>query len=600
MLSAFCYPPWPRFLLSAINNSRAIAQAHALMILTGEVAGDNSPGNLIAAYGRSGNLHAARQLFHSLPQPTISSWNAIITAHSRNDSPFEILRLYRRMVSVGGAKPDSSTFTVALKACAQLSDLESGEQIRSHAANLGFQNDVFVNSSLLNLYAKCGKMVDALQLFDKMPKRDLVSWTTMITGFSSAGKPLAAIDFYIRMQSEGVQGDGIAMVGLLQACAVIGHARMGLSIHGHIIRLDMRMDVVVETSLVHMYAKSGHLSLANRIFSRMRHKNVVSWSALISAHAQNGFANEALFMLVKMQDSGIQPDSASLVSGLLACSQIGFLKLGKSFHGFLIRRRLNVDDVKLGTAVIDMYSKCGCLLNARTLFNVLSLRDSIAWNAMISCYGIHGNGVEALSLFLKMKEANLKPDDATFASLMSALSHSGLVDEGRQSFNCMLNEFRIEPGEKHYASMVDLLARAGHAEEALDLIRTMTDEPGVAIWVALLSGCLNHKKFIIGEYAAEKVLKLNPDDLGVYALVSNLYASARNWDRVSEIRRVMKKMGMKKTPGHSLVELDGKLHAFLVEDISHPEHVKIVAVLKRLEYEMRKLGYIPKIELVLT
>ncbi|PKU82297.1 putative pentatricopeptide repeat-containing protein At3g25060, mitochondrial isoform X1 [Dendrobium catenatum] len=598
MLPAVCQPKWARFVCSVIEDSRAIPQAHALMILTGFLARPNSPGRLIAAYGRSGNLAAARVVFDALPQPTISSWNALIIAHLRNESPFDVLHLYRRMISEGCIRPDSSTFTIALKACTQLSDLDAGEQIRSHAYDLGFQNDVFVSSSLLNLYAKCGKLIEAVEVFERMPRRDLVSWTTMITAFSNSGKSIEAIDYYRKMRVEGVEGDEIVMVGLLQACAAMEDVRAGASIHGHMIRLDMRMDVVVETSLIDMYAKSGYLGLANVVFERMRNKNVVSWSSLISAYAQNGFANEALLMLVRMQDFGFVPDSVALVSALLACSQIGYLKLGKSLHGFVVRRKLKVG-VILGTAVIDMYSKCGSLLSARAIFDRLSSRDLIAWNAMIACYGIHGNGKEALSLFLEMKETELKPDDATFASLMSAFSHSGLVSEGRRWFNCMKIEFGLEPWEKHYACMVDLLARAGHVEEAFDLIQTMKIKPGIAIWVALLSGCHIHKKLELGEYVAEKILKLNPHDLGVYLLVSNMYASARNWNKVQEIRRMMKMMGMKKTPGYSLVELDGKFHAFLAEDNSHPEYLQIMAMLERLECEMRKIGYIPKIELVL-
>ncbi|XP_020575016.1 putative pentatricopeptide repeat-containing protein At3g25060, mitochondrial [Phalaenopsis equestris] len=598
MRFAFDQQKWPRFLLSVIKDTGVIPQTHALMILTGLLAHPYFPGHLIAAYGRSGNLAAAREVFDALPQPTISSWNALIIAHSRNDSPVDVLRLYRRMISNGVVRPDSSTFTIALKACTQLSDLEAGNQIRSHAHDLGFQSDVFVSSSLLNLYVKCGKMVDAVELFDRIPKRDIVSWTTMITGFSSAGKSIEAMDSYRKMREEGVEGDEIVMIGLLQACAAMGDMRRGVSVHGHMIRLGMKMDVVLGTTLIDMYAKSGCLSLANLVFKRMPYKNIVSWSSLISAYAQNGFANDALFMLLKMQDWGLVPDSVALVSAFLACSQIGILKLGKSLHGFLVRRRLEVGII-LGTAAIDMYSKCGSLLNARALFDRLSSRDLIAWNAMIDCYGIHGNGKEALILFLKMKKLELKPDDATFASLMSAFSHSGLVDEGRRWFYSMENDFGVKPREKHYACMVDLLARAGHVEEAFDLIQKMAIEPGVAVWVALLSGCINHKKLELGEYAAENVLKLSPDDLGVYTLVSNMYASARNWNKVQEIRRLMKMIGVKKTPGYSLVEVHGKLHAFLAEDKSHPEYLDIMAMLERLECEMRKKGYVPKTQLVL-
>ncbi|KAG0461128.1 hypothetical protein HPP92_021425 [Vanilla planifolia] len=584
MLSVVCKHSWPRLLL-AVKDSRTLAQAHALIILTGLLVQPKFAARLIAAYGRSGNMSAARVVFDEIPQPTISDWNALIVAHSRNDLSDEVLLLYRRMVSNGRVRPDSSSFTVALKACAKIPDVEAAEEIRSHAFSLGYGADVFVSSSLVNLYAKCGKMDAAMKVFERMPKRDLVLWTTMITGLACAGMPLEAICLYGNMRSEGVEGDEITMVGLLQACAGMGNLMLGRSVHGYMIRLGMKMGVVVETSLVGMYAKSGCLSLASIIFERMQYKNVISWSTLISDYAQHGHSSEALVMMTKMQDCGLEPDSVALVSALLACSHFGYLKLGKSAHGFMVRKNFQFGRI-LGTALVDMYSKCGSLSSARACFDMLCSRDLISWNVIIACYGIHGNGKGALSLFLEMKETELRPDDATFVSLLTAFGHSGLVEDGRWWFNSMMNDFGIEPMEKHYACLIDLLARAGHIEEALNLIKSMPIEPGIEIWVSLLSGCYNHKKLDLGEFAAEKVLKLNPVDLGVYALASNMYALARNWDKVQELRVLMKTMGKKKTPGCSLVEVNGELHTFLADDERHTEYVKVMAMLERLECEM--------------
>ncbi|KAJ0972613.1 hypothetical protein J5N97_020572 [Dioscorea zingiberensis] len=566
------------------------------MLISGALLDPHSLGRLIAAYARFGDLPAARSLFGTILEPNVSAWNAMLIAYSRHESPGRVLNLFGRMISKKQACPDSSTFTVALNACAKILDLETGEEIKLRAFNLGYADDVFVCSSLLNLYVKCGRLSDAMKVFEGMSNKDLVSWTTMINGFASFGKPFETIGIYRRMQFEGMVGDGIVMVGLIQACAGIGDVRLGQSVHGHMIRREMRMDIVVETSLVDMYAKNGVVKLANLVFKRMQIRNVVSWSALISGYAQNGFASDAISLLISMQNCGLHPDSVVLVSALLACSQIGFLKLGKSVHGYIMRR-LEYDRIS-GTALIDMYSKCGSISYASALFHKVSARDSISWNAMIASYGAHGKGKEALLLFLKMKEAGLKPDGATFASLLSAFGHSGLVEEGRYWFDRMVREFGIEPGEKHYACMVDLLARAGHVDEAHKLIKSMAIQPGIAVWVALLSGCHNHKKLELGDCVAGKVLELNPDDLGIYVLVSNIYAAAKKWDKVVEVRRLMKKLGMKKVPGYSLVEVNGKLHAFLMEDKSHPQYDKIMEMLKRLDLEMRKMGYTPKTEFV--
>ncbi|CAB4291229.1 unnamed protein product [Prunus armeniaca] len=591
--------PWPsrlRSLLLSCKDKASTAKIHALMILTGTITHGNSNARLIAAYARIGDIVSARKVFDKLSQRGIHAWNAMIIAYSRQYCPSEVVSLYHQML-LDRVRPDSSTFTVALKACASTLDLKTGEEIWSKAVHCGYEYDVFVGSSVLNLYAKCGKMDEAVVVFNKMPRRDLVCWTTMVTGFVQSGRPMEAVDMYKRMQNEGMELDGVVLMGLVQACASLGDLRLGLSVHGFLIRTGLPMDVMVQTSLVHMYAKNGNLELASCVFNKMPYKNAISWGALISGFAQNGFAGHALEMLVEMQGSGFELDSVSLVSALLACSQVGFLKLGKSTHAYILKR-LDFDEV-LGTAVIDMYSKCGSLSYARALFDQIVSRDLISWNAMIASYGIHGHGEEALALFLQMTETNIKPDDATFASLLSAFSHSGLVGEGQYWFDIMVRKYMIPPGEKHFACMVDLLARAGRVEEAYELIDSMNTEPGIAVWVALLAGCHNHRKLSIGEVAAKKVLKLKPDDLGIYVLVSNFYAMARKWDDVAGMKKMMKQTGTKKVPGYSVVEVNGELHAFLMEDKTHQRHEDIMLLLNKLDQDMRAVGYIPRTEFML-
>ncbi|GMN50289.1 hypothetical protein TIFTF001_019444 [Ficus carica] len=591
--------PWPkrlRSLLLSCKDKQSLAKIHALCMLTGVLSQGNSNALLIKSYARIAGAGSARHVFDKLPQRGVDVWNAMIIAYSRDECPHEVVRLHSQMIPEG-VRPDSSSFTVALKACTSLLDLKTGEEIWFKAKEHGYEYDAFVGSSVLNLYAKCGKIDEARAVFDKMPRRDLVCWTSMITGFMNSGRPLEAIDIYRRMQQEGVEADAVVMLGLIQVCACLGESKCGLSVHGCLIRRDHPVDVVLQTSLVNMYAKTRKLEYACRVFEMMTHKNVVSWGALISGHAQNGLAGDALELLVEMQNYGLKPDSVSLLSALLACSQLGYLKLGKSIHGY-IAKRLDIDKVS-GTAVIDMYSKCGSLYCARAMFDRIKTKDLIFWNAMITSYGIHGQGKEALSLFLEMRETNLKPDHTTFASLLSALSHSGLVEEGRYWFCLMHTKYEMVPEEKHYLCTVDLLARAGKVEEAYELIGCMIVEPGLPIWVALLAGCYNHGQSLIGEIAAKKILELNPQDMGIYALISNFYAKEGNWNEVAGLKNVMKQTGIKKTPGYSAVEVNGKFHSFLMEDNGHHQYEAIVPFLKKLDHEMRTMAYVPENERVL-
>ncbi|XP_021736954.1 putative pentatricopeptide repeat-containing protein At3g25060, mitochondrial [Chenopodium quinoa] len=583
-------------LLSSFKDKPTLSKIHALLITSGLINQRNPATKLISSYAQIGDIKVARQVFDKLPQRGIDAWNAMIIAYSRMGFSNDVVGVYKEMINEG-IKPDSSSYTVAIKACASLCDFEMGEEIWHQAVGFGYKDDDFVGCSVLNLLSKGGRMVEAKAVFEGMKRKDLVCWTTMVTGFAKIGQGLEAVGVFREMQEQGMVGDGIVMLGLIQACTDIGDMNVCLSVHGHLIRRNLLMDVVIYTSLVDMYAKNGHLCLAYRIFCNMPQKTVVSWSALVSGYAQNGLAGEALELLIEMQRVGYRPDLASLVSALLACSHVGYLKMGRSIHAYILRRQ-ELEHIS-ATAAIDMYSKCGALSSARELFDMIGCKDVILWNTMIASYGIHGHGEAALSVFHDMIKTNSYPDDATFASLLSALGHSGLVEQGQYWFNEMINRFRIEPSEKHYACVVDLLARAGKVEEALDLINSMKKhEAGMSIWAALLSGCHNHRKFSVGELAAKKVLELQPDDSGIYSLVANFFASAKMWKEMAEVRKAMRMAGMKKVPGYSMVEVKGKLHAFLMEDKSHYQYEHMVLIIEKLDSEMRAMGYTPKIEFV--
>lgn len=533
-------------------------------------------------------MASAHQVFDEMPRRGVASWNALINAYSRKGCPDQVLRLYHGMASEG-IMPDSSTFTVTIKACTTLNDLETGEEVWSEAVECGYEADVFVGSSVLNMYVKIGMMGKALAFFDRMRRRDMVCWTTIVTGFAQSGQPEEALDMYRRMRKEGIEGDGVVIVGLIQACSSLGVLKPGFSVHGYLIRkgVPARTSAQIQVGLIDMYSKHGRLELASYVFRNMPHKNnPISFSALISGFAQNGFTRNALELVMEMQDAGFEPNSTSLVGALSACSQDGLLRPGRSIHGYILRR-VDSDQI-LETALIDFYSKCGSLLSARALFDCMVFKDSVSWNTMISSYGSHGLGKEALSVFFQMIETYQEPDHITFSSLLSALSHSGLVEEGQYWFNHMRAEYKIKPAEKHYACVVDLLARAGKIKEALDMVYSMDTEPGPAVWVALLSGCYNHGEFSVGEVAANKIMELKPDDSGIYSLVSNFFAKEKKWIEVSRVRKMMKESLPKKVPGCSVVDVDGRLQAFVMEDKSHDQYGDVEQVLDLLGKEIRE------------
>ncbi|XP_075504216.1 putative pentatricopeptide repeat-containing protein At3g25060, mitochondrial [Primulina tabacum] len=582
-------------LLLTCKDRACVSKIHGVLITSGLFSNKFSAAQLISSYARVGDVYLAHKLFDSLPKRGTESSNALIVAYSRENLQHEVVSLYKEM-GFQGVKPDSSTFTMAIKACTGLMDLELGDKIWRRAVDCGYEHDVFVGSSVMNLYAKCGKMDEATCVFERMRRKDVVSWCTMITGFVKIGKLNEALNTYRRMCQEGFEGDKVVMLALIQVCSNIEDLKRASSLHGYMIRRDFLMDVMVQTSLVDMYAKNGEMAIACTLFRTMNCRNIVSWSTLISGYAQNGLSRNALESIIEMQSCGFEPDLVSLVGALLACSQIGFLIFGRAIHGYIVKR-VDVNKI-LVTSLVDMYAKCGALSSARILFDRMSSGDVILWNTIITSYGNHGHGEEVLSLFHQMIKTNTKPDHATFASLLSALSHAGLVEEGKYLFDIMIKEFKVQPTEKHLVCLIDLLARAGQVEVAWKLIDSMACEPVIAIWVALLSGCLNHKKFFVGEFVAKKVLELNPDSPGIYSLVSNFFSAARKWDEVAKLRKLMKMEGMKKEPGYSVVEVSGVFHSFLAESKCHPRYQQILGVLEEMEIEMRAMGYVPKTEFV--
>jgi pentatricopeptide repeat protein len=340
------------------------------------------------------------------------------------------------------------------------------------------------------------------------------------------------------------------------------------------------------------YVRIGKIDAARELFDEMQQKSVVSWNAMISGYAQNGFFKEAVDLFHRMMEMGdVSPNRVTLVSVLPAISRLGALELGKWVHLYAERNRVRIDEV-LGSALIDMYAKCGNIEKAIQVFKRLSKTNVIAWNAMIGGLAMHGKAKDVLDCFSRMERSGVSPSDVTYIAILSACSHAGLVEKGRSIFNDMVNRAGLQPRIEHYGCMVDLLGRAGYLEEAEELITNMPIKPDDVIWKALLGACKLHKNVEIGRRAAEVLMKLAPHDSGAYVALSNLYASSGNWDGVAEVRMMMKELDIRKDPGCSWIEIDGVIHEFLVEDDSHPRAKEIHSMLKEISNKLSLVGHI--------
>eukprot|EP01018_Ginkgo_biloba_P030422 Gb_19924 [translate_table: standard] len=491
-----------------------------------------------------------------------------------------------------GMPLDCDTYGALFQACANNKSLAEGKQLHAHVLKSGIQQNAFLGSKIVTLYAYCGTFVDARLGFGKMPKPNLFAWNSMIRGYVSHGHFEEAVTLYSQMQREGMAPDKFTFPCVIKACAGLTSLQQGKEIHEYITKTGFDSDVFVGSSLVDMYTKCGSMELARQVFDKMSERDVVLWTAMISGYAQNGHADEALKIFFQMQVAGMKPDSVTIASVLPASAHLSALQQGKEIHNFIIKNGFE-EDAFVGSALIDMYTKCGGIEVARKLFDNMSRRNVVLWNAMIVGYGMHGMGEEAIALFNRMQKAGIGPDQVTFTGILSACRHAGLVNEGQQYFDCMTRDYFITPHMEHYACMVDLLGRVGLLDEAYDFIKKMPLEPSAIVWGALLGACRIHCNLKLGEVVAGHLFEIEPENTGNYVLLSNIYAKAGKWDGVAKVRTMMKDRGLKKTPGCSWIEVKNKVHAFFGGDRSHQQSEKIYAMLECLHGQMREAGYVP-------
>eukprot|EP01018_Ginkgo_biloba_P001596 Gb_35886 [translate_table: standard] len=520
---------------------------------------------MIVGYVQNGLVDEALKLFQKIPQRDVVSWNAMISGYVQNGHIDEALKLFGQM-QLTGVKPSSKTFAGVLPACANLGALEKGKELHEDIIKNGFQSDVFVSNALVDMYAKCGNVEIARNLFDNMFQRDIVSWTTMIAGYAQNEQREEALKLFRQMQLAGMKPDSKTFTSILPACANTAYLEQGMEIHEEIIRSGFHSFVFVGNALVDMYAKCGSMQNACCVFDKMPQRDVVSWTTMIAAYAQNGLGEKALKIFRCMQLASVKPDSKTFTSVLPACANLAALELGKEIHEEIIRNGFH-SDVFVGSALVDMYAKCGSIENAHTVFDRMHQRNVVSWNAMIAGYAMHGCASGALKLFEQMHHSGTNPDHVTLVCVLSACCHAGLLDEGWQYFDCMSQYYHITPAIEHYGCMVNLLSRAGHLDEAQDFINKMPIKPDASVWGCLLGACRVHNNIELGERVAEHLFELDPQNATPYVLLSNIYASAGRWDDIEMVRKMMKDRRVRKKPGCSWIDVNKQVSAFLVGDI---------------------------------
>lgn len=558
-----------------------------------------------------GNMHYAEKIFGYIQDPSLFVYNVLIKAFAKRGSFRKAILLFARLRE-GGLWPDNYTYPFVLKAIASLGETWEGKKVHGFVVKTGLDLDTYVCNSLIDMYAQMGMVEHFELLFEEMPERDAVSWNATISGYVRCRRFEDAVNVFRRMRVESSEKpDEATVVSTLSACTALKNLELGRNIHNYV-RSTLEFTPITGNSLVDMYAKCGCLSEARQIFDEMPTKNVICWTSMVSGYVNcgkldearelfdrvpirdvvlwtamiNGYVqynrfDEAMALFHEMQVRRVRADKYTVVAILTGCAQLGALQQGKWTHGYIDDCGIKVDTV-VGTALIEMYAKCGCIEKSLEIFNGLEEKDTASWTSIICGLAMNGKTTKALELFSEMRHLGLTPDDITFVGVLSACSHGGLVDEGRLFFHSMKEMYGIEPKLEHYGCLIDLLGRAGLLDEAEDLIEKMPDDNNenvVPLFGALLSACRIYGNVAMGERVAEKLANIESSDSNVHMLLANIYASADRWGDATKVRIKMKDLGLRKVPGCSSIEINGVVHEFLVADASHPQMREICSIL---------------------
>ncbi|KAB1214632.1 hypothetical protein CJ030_MR5G002863 [Morella rubra] len=493
--------------------------------------------------------------------------------------------------------------------------------VQTQAIKLGIGSQVCVQNALITVYVSCGLVGYARQVFDDILERTLVTWNLMIGGYSKTGFCKEAFLLFQEMRELGVAPDEFTLVSLLSVCSLVCDLELGRCLHLYIEISGIEIDLIVRNALLDMYAKCGHLDsaktvfdlildknvvswtsmftayakhglteCAQQIFYNMPEKNVVSWNSMISSYVKEGRCGEALELFHKMCALRVVPDEATLVSILSACSQIGDLIMGRKIHNYMYSYNF-IPGVTLFNSLIDMYAKCGSPGSAMEVFYKMPERNLVSWNVVIGAMALHGCGLKAIELFEEMQACGVWPDEITFTGLLSACSHSGLVDLGKYYFNQMSTIYRLSHEIEHYACMVDLLGRGGLLGEAIRLIGRMPVKPDVVVFGALLGACRTYGNVDVGKQILKHLLVIEPQSSGLLVLVSNIFCEAGRWEDVKKIRKLMNDHGIRKCRAISFIEIDNRVHEFLADDKRHEMSISIYSVLDQLTDHLKSSGY---------
>ncbi|CAO2824111.1 unnamed protein product [Amaranthus hypochondriacus] len=609
-------------------------QIHSLIVKLGFLFSTYVANSLMKLYGQCGELDYALQVFDEMSERAIASWNTIIASFVSEEMYDRAFELFHEMLRIDGFRASQFTLSSLVSACASCSSRLLGREIHAYAIKIGFGNNLSVTNSLIGFYTKCGTAKDVLTLFERMPIKDVISWTSMITalmdfgmvdsaleifdnmpeknaisfnavlaGLCSNHKGLEALSLFCDMVNNGVELTEYTLTSVISACSLLGVKNISEQIHGFVIKFGFKTNAFIEIALLDMCTRCGKIADAQKMFHRSQSDQYlpIKWTSLISGFAHNGQPEEAIILFQWGQsEEALEVDEVTATTVLGICGTLGLYEMGEQMYCHAIKSG-HFYDLGLGNAVISMYSKCGYIENARRVFDLLPLHDVVSWNCLISGYLLLRQGDEVLSVWLRMKNTHIRPDSITLLLIISSYRHtkSNMLDDCRRLFFSMSSVYDVEPTSDHYAVFVNVLGTWGCLDEAEDVISKMPFEPKISVWRALLRSSEIHLNPEIGKRTAKRILAMQPDDPSTFVLVSNLFSASGRWHCSEMVREEMRRQGLRKHPSRSWIVHQNKVHSFYTRDRTHSQSKDVYRGLQILILECLKAGYKPDTSFVL-
>ncbi|MCO5607510.1 hypothetical protein L7F22_061706 [Adiantum nelumboides] len=492
---------------------------------------------LVSMYGKCGTLLEAEATFSTLAKHNVASWTAMISAYVENGHGEKALLVYRQMQEEG-VSPNEHTLVCALQACDTLKSSdgvvgeanksrpwEIGQALHADAHTRSFASREVLGNALVSMYGKYGVIKEAEHVFIGLSQRSVISWTAMLSAYVDQGKPERALQTYKQMHEAGAYPNQQTLVMAIQACDTFAEndeastgthreqssvsicLKICQSLHVDAERIGLASDVFVGSALLSIYAKCGAFSQAKEVFCTLPRQDTGSWNAMLSAFVEHDRGEMALHLYRHMLEEKVTLDSITFMNVLQACNKICILNLCREVH-FIIVSTSNDSNVLLTSSLIHTYGSCSSMQDGETTLVEMPQPDAVSWNACVASYAEAGDCEASSHILEAMLLACMRPDGITFASLLSASNHGGLVAEGREYFECMHEDYGLNPDFKHFAGVIDLLGRAGDFKRLENVLWGLPKPPDLAIWLSLLGSCYKHNNMDLGNFALLNAMKL--------------------------------------------------------------------------------------------